>query len=347
MRSELIALPLKTKSMFGLILLLALSVVLFAMQMTMGSVSIPIGVIADILQGHGTGDANEVIVLESRLPRALTSILASIALSLSGWMMQTLFRNPLAGPSILGISGGASLGVALLIMVSAIGGYSSFQSTWGTLSIAGAAILGSLGVMALLLLVSGKFKDHISLLIFGIMLGHFVGAIESILQFKTTEAALRSYILWGMGSYGNTNIQEIILILCILLPAAAVIFLKKEILNILLMGDEFAKSLGVDTRQQRRLLIFLSGTLAAIVTAYCGPIAFIGLAVPHFARMILKTSHHGKLFFYVILLGAMVGQVSDLLAHQLEIPLNAITSAFGAPVVVAILLAQSKKNYYF
>lgn len=315
--------------------------------MVYGSVDIPLSEIVDILFGKSAGSANEIIVLKSRLPRAITSIVVSIGLSFSGWMMQTLFRNPLAGPSILGISGGASLGVAVLIMLSALGGYSTFQNIFGTLSIAGAAMIGAVCVMILLLVVSGKFRDHISLLIFGIMLGHFVGAIESILQFKTTDAALRTYILWGFGSFSNTNFLEILIISVCLLVASAQIFWKRNILNILLLGDDFAQSLGVRVKQERRVLILLSGGLAGVITAFCGPIAFIGLAVPHFARIIMKTSHHEKLFLHIALIGAIIGQISDLLSHHLTIPLNAITSAFGAPVVVAILLSQSKKNSYF
>jgi len=304
---------------------------------------IPFGEVVDILSGKGTAGPNRVIVLESRLPRTISSLLGGIALALSGWMMQTLFRNPLAGPSILGITSGASLGVAVVVLSGSLFGF-NLSSTFGSIGIAGGAIIGSTSILLIMLLAAGRMKDQITLLIIGIMVGHFTGAIESILQYKTSESALRSFVIWGMGTFADTNYLEIIIISIITALAIIPIYTQKQALNIMLLGDDYAQSMGIQVKKMRLVLIVVSGLLAGVVTAFCGPIAFIGLVVPHIARMLLRTADHRKLFIPIILLGALIGLSCDFISRIAEIPLNAITSAIGAPVVIWILLRNSKSK---
>ncbi len=304
---------------------------------------IPFGEVVDILSGKGTAGPNRVIVLESRLPRTISSLLGGIALALSGWMMQTLFRNPLAGPSILGITSGASLGVAVVVLSGSLFGF-NLSSTFGSIGIAGGAIIGSTSILLIMLLAAGRMKDQITLLIIGIMVGHFTGAIESILQYKTSESALRTFVIWGMGTFADTNYLEIIIISIITALAIVPIYSQKQALNIMLLGDDYAQSMGIQVKKMRLVLIVVSGLLAGVVTAFCGPIAFIGLVVPHIARMLLRTADHRKLFIPIILLGALIGLSCDFISRIAEIPLNAITSALGAPVVIWILLRNSKSK---
>jgi iron complex transport system permease protein len=327
--------------MNGTILLIICT--LFVLQLIFGSIIIPFGEVLDILMGKGQEGPNQVIVLESRLPRTISSLLGGIALALSGWMMQTLFRNPLAGPSILGITSGASLGVAVIVLSGSLFGF-NLSSTFGSLSIVGGAILGSTSILLIMLLAAGRMKDQITLLIIGIMVGHFTGAIESILQYKTSESSLRSFIIWGMGSFADTNFIEIIIITIITGLAIIPIYAQKQALNIMLLGDDYAQSMGIQVKKLRLVLIIVSGLLAGVVTAFCGPIAFIGLVVPHIARMLLRTADHRRLFIPILLIGAMIGLSCDFISRIAEIPLNAITSALGAPVVIWILLRNSKSK---
>ncbi|MFY7708838.1 MAG: FecCD family ABC transporter permease [Flavobacteriales bacterium] len=321
--------------------LLGVTVSLLILEILLGSVSIATIDVVKSLVGVQSDEKINVIILESRLPRAITALTGGMALALSGWLMQTLFRNPLAGPSILGISSGASLGVALAIMGGAAAGIA------GTLSITLAALIGAIAVMLIILPFSYRLKDHVSLLIFGIMLGHFTSAIVSILQFKSSQENLRSFVLWGMGSFSDANFTEILIISIFLCISIIFLSFRLTALNILQLGDEYAKSLGVNVKSLRILLILLSGALAGVVTAFCGPVSFIGLAVPHFARMLFKTSNHQRLFFPLILIGGITGLFSDWSSRMLEIPLNAVTSAIGAPVVIMIIMRYSKSKNYF
>ena len=325
----------------GAILLIICALIVF--QLIFGSVIIPFGEVVEILLGKGQEGPNQIIVLESRLPRTIASLLGGIALALSGWMMQTLFRNPLAGPSILGITSGASLGVAVVVLSGSLFGF-SLSSTFGSLSIVGGALLGSMAILFIMLLAAGRMKDQITLLIIGIMVGHFTGAIESILQYKTSESSLRSFIIWGMGSFADANYTEIIIITIVAAASIIPIYFKKQALNIMLLGDDYAQSMGIQVKKIRLVLIIVSGLLAGVVTAFCGPIAFIGLVVPHIARMLFRTADHRRLFIPIILIGAMIGLSCDFISRIAEIPLNAITSALGAPVVIWILLRNSKSK---
>lgn len=331
------------KYWISMILLVALCLTFGLLELITGSVSIDFQSILSILGKNESESAQSVIIWESRLPRLFAAFWAGAGLALSGWIMQTLFRNPLASPSILGITSGASLGVALLMMSGFLIGV-PLQGTLGTFTIAGGAMLGAVLVLLLVIAIASRMRDQVSLLIVGIMLGHFTSAIVSVLQFKTNPEALRSYVLWGMGTFTDTNYLEILLIAAIVAMGAIVIFFKKKALNILMLGDEYAQSLGVSVKKMRVVMIIVSGTMAGVITAFCGPIAFIGLAVPHFTRILLKTTHHATLFLPMILMGAAVGMGCDLISKTAEIPLNAVTSAMGAPVVIFILVKNAKSK---
>jgi iron complex transport system permease protein len=304
------------------------------LELTLGQMTIPFGDTINIILGKSVADPRwGIIVLESRFPRAISAAIACSALATSGLMMQTLFRNPLAGPSILGISSGSSLGVALLMMAS---------TAWGIhasgVSVALAAIIGALAVLFIILAVSHRLRENVSLLLFGIMLGYFTSAVVSILQFKSSQESLRSFVLWGMGSFSNTNASDNALMLIVAILASAVCFVLLRPMNIFLLGEDYAQSMGIRVKRMRTWLILGSGLLAGVVTAFCGPIAFVGLTVPHLSRAILKTSDHTKLFLVNILLGAGIGLACDLISRLGELPLNAITSALGAPVILYVLL---------
>lgn len=326
------------------ILLIGVLVLLLA-EIAFGPVKIGLSQILHTFSNPNGTDPQNVIVWYARVPQALTALLSGIALALSGWLMQSLFRNPLASPSVLGISSGASLGVALAILGGSLIGWSGAEF-WSTLSLAAAAMTGAIGVLLLMVGVASRMRDQVSLLIVGIMIGHFVSALVSILQFKSNPDALRSFVLWGMGSFSETNYTKILVAAFIIACTVAISYFLRNTLNVLLLGDDYAQSLGVSVKKIRVLLIIISGLLAGVITAFCGPIAFIGLAVPHFTRIIFKSSDHRLLFFPLILIGAITGLGCDLISRWMEIPLNAVTSAIGAPVVIFILIKNSKTKAY-
>ncbi len=293
-----------------------------------------------MLCGNGSENTYRIIILESRLPRATAAILGGGGLALSGLLMQTLFRNPLAGPSVLGITSGASLGVALTVL--AVGGSISASSTIALTALA--ALAGAFIVLFIVMAVAEKLSDNTALLIFGIMLSFFTGAIVNALQFKSSNESLRSFINWGMGSFAETSKPEIVILaLSVVIGIFITAFILPR-LNLLLLGEDYAQSMGVNVRGTRLLIILATGILAGIITAFCGPVSFIGLAVPHLVRTWLRTSNHPRLFVPVILAGATIGVLCDLLARLLELPLNTIASALGAPVVVYIVLRGTKSK---
>jgi len=294
-----------------------------------------------ILLGENTASqSSRIIVLESRLPRAITAVIGGSGLALSGLLMQTLFRNPLAGPSVLGISSGASLGVALLVLATSgtLAGLNQIAMT------AIAAIVGAFCVLLLVMAVAKRLADNTALLIFGIMLSFFTGAIVDALQFKSSNDSLRAYVNWGMGSFSESGNHEILIMAFAVITSIAITLFILNRLNILLLGFEYAQSMGVNARSTRFLIILATGIPAGIITAFCGPVSFIGLAVPHLVRTSLKTSNHTTIFLPVLLMGATVGLFCDLSSRMLELPLNTIASALGAPVVILILLQGNKSR---
>jgi iron complex transport system permease protein len=316
--------------------------VLFVLDLILGPVALSAGEVWSALIGDSS-DMHRLIVNETRLPRAITATFAGILLSSSGLLMQTIFRNPLAGPSVMGISSGASLGVALVVLFGISAGS---ENDWlFNSAIATGGIAGSLCVLMLVLLVSRRIPDNTTLLIFGMMISFLTSAIVDALQYKASNESLRSYINWGMGSFAETNDAQLIALGITLTFCLLVIFRFAGMLNPMLLGDQYAQSMGIDVKRVRLIMLAVTGAMAGITTAYCGPVAFLGLAVPHIIRSWLKTSDHRAILIPVMLSGAAFGLLCDLLSRQSGLPLNTIASAFGAPVVLWIILrGRSNQN---
>lgn len=284
-----------------------------------------------------------VIVNQYRLPQAVTALSTGIVLSLSGLILQTLFRNPLAGPSVLGISSGASLGVAIVILAGSLTGFTFMGvSLLGNTSIVLAAFAGALLVLSVILFVSGRIGNILTVLIIGIMLGYTVSALVSILQYFSGSDELHAYVLWGLGSFSNTSPAQSLFLLIIAFIGGIFTFFYIKPLNALLLGEQYAKSLGFNTRRIQTVLILFVGILIAAGTAFTGPIAFLGLAVPHITRGIFKSSQHRILVPGTILMGASIALLCNLLAKlpgmDVSLPINAVTSLVGAPVIIVVLL---------
>ncbi len=326
-----------------LLLLALLIIVLLAMCLLVGSIHIPAGDVVSILFGNGEHikPSWRYIVLESRLPQALTALLSGGALAVSGLMLQTAFRNPLADPSIFGISSGASLGVALVMLL--LGGSlgAASVSLSGYLAIIFAAFVGAMSVMGILLLFSAVVKSDVLLLIIGIMLGYLSSSVITLLQFFATDEGVKSYMVWGMGTFGGVpmNHMPLFAVTTLLGVLAALLLIKP--LNALLLGDRYAENLGVNIRMVRSALLFVTGLLTAVTTAFCGPISFIGLAVPHLSRLLFRTDNHLLLMPATLLCGSAVALlcclVSVMPGEQGVIPLAAVTPLLGAPVIIYII----------
>ena len=286
------------------------------------------------------------IIVKSRVPQALTAIAAGAGLSVAGLQMQTVFRNPLAGPSVLGISSGASLGVAFVVLLSgSLGGVALSRMGYiGDVAMSVAAIVGSLAVMSLILYVAQKVRGNVSLLIIGVMIGYLANAIIGVMKFFSAEEDVKAYVVWGLGSFARVSgdaMMLFIVLMAVLLPPA---FLLVKTMNLLLLGDDYARNLGLDVRRARMRVIVSSGVLVAIVTAYCGPVMFIGLAVPHLCRAIFRTSDHRILMPGTMLTGAALALLCNLIARipgfEGALPVNSVTALVGAPVVAFILFKR-------
>jgi len=338
----------KTKTYrFSFLLLLLVLFLVFGLNISSGTVIIPI---KDTLKAiFGATLQNEqlnYIIWDYRIPKALTAILVGSGLALSGLLMQTLFRNPLAGPFVLGISSGASLGAALLIMgSSAIAGLFSFGFI-NDISLAIAASIGSFLVLLVVMSVATRIKDTMALLIIGLMFGSITAAIVSVLSYFTSAEKLQQYIYWSFGSLGNLSWPQLGLLLGIILLGIVLSILSIKSLNALLLGENYAKSLGVNMKKSRYLIIIATGILAGSITAFAGPIAFVGLAVPHLTRQIFDTTDHRILMPAVLIYGAILMLLCDTIAQLPSsasvLPINAITSIIGAPVVIWLLIRKRK-----
>jgi len=321
----------------------------FIADISFGSVFIPLKSVLNILLGNEEKTTWTNIIIHYRIPKALTGILAGTALGLSGLKMQSYFRNPLAGPFVLGISSGASLGVALLVMAGGLIG-SSFISTNSWLAIA-AASLGAGLVLLLVVLISLKIKDTVTILIIGLMVGSITGAVVGILQFFSSGEEIQIYLLWTFGSLGKLGWQELKIFGVVTLAGLVITLYLIKPLNAYLLGENYAKSLGISLKTSRLLIIIAASLFAGSSTAFCGPIAFIGIAVPHFARVVFNTSDHKILVPAVIFSGAITLLVCDLLSQlpgfEIILPLNAITSLVGAPVVIWVILKRKNLRYSF
>lgn len=323
--------------MRSLLILAMASTLLLLLQLTTGSISIPIDELVNaLLLGQDANPTYVTILWDSRIPRTLAALLAGASLSWSGMLMQTLFRNPLAGPSMLGVSSGASLGVALLVLGS--GGTLGVAGITGYISISAAAFAGAFLLLALVLLVARRFADESTLLIFGIMLTFFTSALVDALQSRAGSEALRSYITWGMGNFGDCNFTEIIFLVAAFLAGLVISARLIPALNLMLLGESYAQTMGVDVRAVRISMMIATGILAGCVTAFCGPIAFIGLAVPHLSRWLTQTADHKKNLLSTLWLGAITALFCDWLSRITALPLNTIASALGAPFVIALVI---------
>ncbi|MFS4492145.1 FecCD family ABC transporter permease [Maribacter sp. 2308TA10-17] len=329
-----------------LLLLLAL-VISFLLNISLGSVSIPFqSTLNSIFESQIENESWKYIIWNYRIPKAFTAVLAGSALALSGLLMQTLFRNPLAGPFVLGISSGASLGAALFIMgTSLFSGFIAFEFI-GNLSLAIASSLGSFLVLFLVLTVAARVKDTMALLIIGLMFGSVTAAIVSVLSYFTTSEKLQQYIYWSFGSLGDLTWTQLFLLGGIVLLGIILSIASIKTLNALLLGENYAQSLGVRLKKSRYIIIIATALLAGSVTAFAGPIAFVGLAVPHLTRQIFNTTDHKVLVPAVLLYGAILMLLCDVIAQLPSsasvLPINAITSIVGAPVVIWLLTRKRR-----
>ena len=335
------------------ILLLALSIgVLFLLNLFLGSVDIPFRSIWNILWGMDEGESViwQNIIWKSRVPQALTAMVAGAGLAVSGLQMQTVFRNPLAGPSVLGISSGASLGVAFVVLLSgSIGGIAlSRLGFMGEIALTLAAIIGALSIMALIVYVSQKVHGNVTLLIIGVMIGYVANAVIGVLKFFSVEEDIRAYVIWGLGSFARVSGNQIMVFVCIMAVLLPLSFLLIKTLNLLLLGDAYARNLGLNIKRARLQVIACSGVLVAIVTAYCGPITFLGLAVPHLCRGIFRSSDHRILMPASLLAGAALALLCNLIARmpgfEGALPVNSVTALVGAPVVVSVLFKKRRND---
>lgn len=334
-----------------MLLITLLIFVFFLLNILLGSVQIPFKDIWHILWGDY--DGNEIwqnIVWKSRIPQALTALVAGAGLSVSGLQMQTVFRNPLAGPSVLGISSGASMGVAFVVLLSGtIGGVAlSKVGIMGEIALTISAIIGSLSIMALIIFVSQKVKGNVTLLIIGVMVGYVANAVIGVLKYFSVEEDIRAYVIWGLGSFARVSGNQMTLFVSIMLVLLPVSFLLVKTLNLLLLGDAYARNLGLNIRRARFQVITCSGVLVAIVTAYCGPIIFLGLAVPHLCRSLFRTSDHRILMPASLLMGGAMALVCNLIARmpgfEGALPVNSVTALVGAPVVISVLFNKRRND---
>ncbi len=318
--------------------------VLFLVDVSLGSVFIPFKSIIAILFGDDTSnEAWYYIIMQFRIPKAITAILAGVGLSISGLQMQTLFRNPLAGPFVLGISSGASLGVALLLLAGfSISQVLDFEITMGSGLQVVAATVGAALVLLMVMLVSLRIRDSMTLLIVGLMFGSATGALVSVLQFFSNKDQLQEYLLWTFGSLGGLSWGEVMIFTPTILLGAALSVLFIKPLNALLLGEHYAQSMGVNLKTSRFWIIISTSILAGSITAFCGPIAFIGIAVPHLTRLLINTADHRVLIPAVALCGAILMLFCDIISQvpfsDSALPINIITSLIGAPIVIWVIL---------
>ena len=314
--------------------------VLIFLNLVLGSVSIPLQSVWHIIWNLGNEPITwQNIIWKSRLPQALTALVAGAGLSISGLQMQTVFRNPLAGPSVLGISSGASMGVAFVVLLSgSLGGVAlSKLGFMGEIALSIAAVIGSLSVMALIVYVSQKVKGNVTLLIIGVMIGYVANAVIGVLKFFSVEEDIRAYVIWGLGSFARVSGNQMTLFVMLI-----------KTMNLMLLGDSYARNLGLNIKRARLLVITSAGVLTAIVTAYCGPIIFLGLAVPHLCRAIFQTSDHRILMPAVLFAGAALALICNLIARmpgfEGALPVNSVTALVGAPVVASVLFRKRKNE---
>ncbi len=331
--------------------LIFLVIALFCLNLGLGSVHIPLSSLIDIISGE---EINNIvwqnILTRSRLPQAIVSLSAGMALGIAGLLMQTLFRNPLAGPSVLGISSGASLGVGFVILVAGqFFGFSfSRLGIFGDLSLLLAAFAGSLGILLIILIISKKIGGTLAVLIMGVMIGYLSNSLVGIMKFYSLEEDVHTYVMWGLGSFSRLSLGRAqLFIILTVIPSISCLLLSKW-LNLLALGENYAVNLGLKIQRARVIIILLSGVLTATVTAFCGPIVFIGMAVPHLAKLVSRTSNH----FILILNAGIIGSATTLLCNLIArlpgldsaLPINSVTAFIGAPVVISVIWKRRREN---
>lgn len=327
--------------------------ILFAANLFLGSAKIPFRSVLSILMGEGTEkDTWMYIVLQTRLPQAVTAMFAGAALAVAGLMLQTVFANPLAGPSILGIDSGASLGVALIMLLygGTVGGVAVGLSFSGYMAVIFGAFTGAVTILGIIIFFSTLIRSNVMLLIIGIMIGYITSSLISLLNFFSTAEGVFSYTMWGMGDFSGVSAEQLPYFCGILALGLLLALLLIKPLNALLLGERYAENLGVNVKRVRIWLLISTGILTAVTTAFCGPVAFIGLAVPHIARLMLGSSNHKLLMPVTLLCGGVIALLCNLLSvlpgSTGLIPLNAITPVLGAPVIIYVIVNQKKIQYF-
>ena len=326
--------------------------ILFAVSLAYGAVSIPFDQVLQILTGHEVErPAWQSIVLQSRLPQAITAVLAGAALAVSGLLLQTLFRNPLAGPSILGISDGANLGVAAVLLY--FGGNLSQVTDWpisGYAAIILAAFVGASLILSLIIYFSAKVKNNVMLLIIGIMIGYLTSSLISILNYYASTDKVHAFVMWGLGNFSGVSLEQLPFFSICTISGLLLSLLLVKPLNALLLGERYAANLGIRVKRARLFILICTGLLTATTTAFCGPVSFIGLAVPHMARLLLGSSNHTLLVPVTMLTGACVALLCNILmvipgSNQI-LPLNAVTPMLGAPVIIYVIINRKNIQYF-
>ncbi|MBF0762073.1 iron ABC transporter permease [Dysgonomonas mossii] len=325
--------------------------VFFILNLVLGTISIPVGSVWNILFGIKEESIIwENIIWKSRFPQTITALVAGAGLSISGLQMQTLFRNPLAGPSELGISSGASLGVAFIILLSgSVGGTALIKmGLFGEIAISIAAVVGALTIMIIIITISRFVRGNVILLIIGVMIGYISTAIIGVLKFFSNDEDVRAYVIWGLGSFSKVSGNQVYTFVGIMIVLIPLSFLLIKTLNLMLLGEGYARNLGLNVKQARLYVIVCSCIITAIVTAYCGPIVFLGLAVPHLCRTIFVSSDHRILMPAVTLTGASLALFCNLVARmpgfEGALPINSVTALIGAPIVISVLFGKRKNE---
>ncbi|MCK5637757.1 MAG: iron ABC transporter permease [Flavobacteriaceae bacterium] len=332
---------------FSFIILVLALLIFIIINISFGSVNIPFkAIINTIFNNETTKETWDIIIFNHRIPKAITAILVGSGLAISGLLMQTLFRNPLAGPYVLGISSGASLGVAILLLGASILGGGFFIFSQSNIAMSIAASLGSFLVLFAVMIVARNVKNTMTILIIGLMFSSLAAAIISVLAYFSSAENLQQYMFWSFGSLGNLTWNEILIFISIYILALLLILPTIKPLNSLLLGENYAKSLGINFNRTRNLILVSTSLFTGVITAFSGPIAFIGLATPHITKLIFNSSNHKILIPAVAILGAIIMLISDTIAQlpnsEFTLPINAITSLFGAPVVIWLILRKKK-----
>ncbi|MDP4290050.1 MAG: iron ABC transporter permease [Bacteroidota bacterium] len=328
-------------------LLFSMAIVLFGLNLMLGSVTIPIRTMFNLIRNVPVDDLSRNIVLQIRLPQAFTAILAGAALATAGLLMQTLFRNPLAGPDVLGITSGAGLGVAIITMFT--GAWIVYMPQLGVLSLILSAMAGAMAVLLTILALSQRIKDNAMLLITGLMMGYISSAIVGVLTVYSSAENLQEFTLWGLGTFNAVSWEKMNWFAGVTILSLFMAMLLPKPLNMLLMGERYASNLGLHVGRARFMILFSAGLLTAVVTAFCGPIAFIGVATPHVTRLAIRSADHKILLPANLLIGASVALFCNLIARlpgvEGALPINAVTSLMGAPIVIWVVLTRHKRKY--